>query len=140
MDKKRDGYAIVSNVIKSLEKGGFFSPSDRAKFARVAREHGIEGSVIGEVIDIAQTISLIYRHEDRLDRSDLAREEKKAVRAELQKSIDENLEALRKITNSLEREAMHAKFVADLTRSMFPLNVQKMMEVLNNYNNKDGSR
>ncbi len=47
---------------------------------------------------------------------------------ELQKSIDENLEALRKITNSL----FAAKFVADLTRSMFPLNVQKMMEVLNN--------
>ncbi len=62
------------------------------------------------------------------------------MRAELQKSIDENLEALRKIMNSLEREAMHAKFVADLTRSMFPLNVQKMMEVLNNYNNKDGSK
>ncbi|GAA9226389.1 hypothetical protein Taiwan904_11950 [Helicobacter pylori] len=129
-------HAIVSNVIKSLEKGGSFSPSDREKFAQTAREHGIEGSVIGEVIDIAQAISLIYRHEDRLDRSDLAREEKKAVHAELQKSIDENLEALRKITNSV----FAAKFVADLTRSMFPLNVQKMMEVLNNYNNKDGSK
>ncbi len=58
------------------------------------------------------------------------------MRAELQKSIDENLEALRKITNSL----FAAKFVTDLTRSMFPLNVQKMMEVLNNYNNKDGSK
>ncbi len=136
MEENRDGHAIVSNVIKSLEKGGSFSPSDRAKFARVSREHGIEGSVIEEVIDIAQTISLIYRHEDRLDRSDLEREKKKAVHAELQKSIDENLEALRKITNSL----FAAKFVADLTRSMFPLNVQKMMEVLNNYNNKDGSK
>ncbi|UOR98281.1 hypothetical protein MPG07_04185 [Helicobacter pylori] len=136
MDKKRDGHAIVSNVIKPLEKGGFFSQSDRAKFARVAREHGIEGSVIEEVIDIGQTLSLIYCHEDRLDASDLAREEKKAMSTELQKSIDENLEALRKITNSL----FAAKFVADLTRSMFPLNVQKMMEVLNNYNNKDGSK
>ncbi len=136
MEENRDGHAIVSNVIKSLEKGGFFSPSDREKFARVAREHGIEGSVIEEVIDIGQTLSLIYCHEDRLDASDLAREEKKAVRAELQKSIDENLEALRKITNSL----FAAKFVADLTRSMFLLNVQKMMEVLNNYNNKDGSK
>ncbi len=58
------------------------------------------------------------------------------MRAELQKSIDENLEALRKITNSL----FVAKFVANLTRSMFPLNVQKMMEVLNNYNNKDWSK
>ncbi len=136
MEENRDGQAIVSNVIKSLEKGGFFSLSDREKFARVAREHGIEGSVIEEVIDIAQTISLTHRHEDWLDRSDLAREEKKAVHAELQKSIDENLEALRKIANSL----FVAKFVADLTRSMFPLNVQKMMEVLNNYNNKDGSK
>ncbi|GAA7403012.1 hypothetical protein ID0688_05980 [Helicobacter pylori] len=99
MDKKRDGHAIVSNVIKSLEKSGFFSPSDREKFAQTAREHGIEGSVIEEVIDITQTISLIYRHEDWLDGSDLAREEKKAVCAELQKSIDENLEVLRKIIN-----------------------------------------
>ncbi|GAA7183941.1 hypothetical protein ID0439_14990 [Helicobacter pylori] len=99
MDKKRDGHAIVSNVIKSLEKSGFFSPSDREKFAQTAREHRIEGSVIEEVIDIGQTLSLIHRHEDRLDGSDLAREEKKAVRAELQKSIDENLEVLRKIIN-----------------------------------------
>ncbi|WP_459087044.1 hypothetical protein [Helicobacter pylori] len=136
MEENRDRHAIVSNVIKLLESGDSFSPRDREKFARVARGYGIEGSVIEEVIDIAQTISLIYRHEDRLDASDLSREEKKAVRAELQKSIDENLEALRKITNSL----FAAKFVADLTRSMFPLNVQKMMEVLNNYNNKDGSK
>ncbi|GAA8381458.1 hypothetical protein HpBT215_11760 [Helicobacter pylori] len=100
MEENRDGHAIVSNVIKSLEKGGSFSPSDRAKFARVAREHEIEGSVIEEVIDIAQTISLIHRHEDWLDRSDLAREEKKAVRAELQKSINENLEALRNIIDT----------------------------------------
>ncbi len=131
MDKKRDGHAIVSNVIKSLEKGGFFSPSDREKFARVAREHGIEGSVIEEIIDIAQTISLIYRHEDWLDASDLAREEKKAMRTELQKSIDENLEALRKIKNSftnLMRSSMH--------KTMEVL----VMGVLNNHNNKDGSR
>ncbi|GAA6902510.1 hypothetical protein AOH251_10400 [Helicobacter pylori] len=99
MEENRDWHAIVSNVIKSLEKGDSFSPRDREKFARVAREHGIEGSVIEEVIDIGQTISLIYRHEDWLDRSDLAREEKKAMRAELQKSIDGNLEALRKIIN-----------------------------------------
>ncbi len=116
MDKKRDGHAIVSNVIKSLEKGGFFSPSDREKFARVGREHGIEGSVIEEVIDMGQTISLIHRHEDWLDASDLPREQKKAMRTELQKSIDENLEDLRKIKNSL--------FFTNLmrsTRSMFPL-------------------
>ncbi|UOS09567.1 hypothetical protein [Helicobacter pylori] len=96
MEENRDWHAIVSNVIKSLEKGGSFSPSDREKFARVAREHGIEGSVIEEIIDIAQIISLIYRHEDWLDRSDLARVEKKAMHTELQKSIDENLEALKK--------------------------------------------
>ncbi len=124
MEENRDGHAIVSNVIKSLEKGGFFSPSDREKFAQVAREHGIEGSVIEEVIDIGQALHLVYRHEDWLDRSDLAREEKKAVRTELQKSIDKNLEALRKIMASLRK----AKSVAELmrfTRLMFPLNVQK---------------
>ncbi len=130
MDKNRV-HAIIANAVES---GGSFSPSDREKFAQTAREHGIEGSVIEEVIDIGQTISLIHRHEDRLDASDLPREQKKAVRADLQKSIDENLEALKKIMNSLERKA----FVSALTRSMFPLNVQKMMEVLNN--NKDGSR
>ncbi|GAA6888996.1 hypothetical protein HpHNI69_08340 [Helicobacter pylori] len=96
MEENRDGHAIVSNVIKSLEKGDSFSPSDREKFARVAREHGIEDAIIEEVIDIGQTLSLIYRHEVLLDESDLAREEKKAVHAELQKSIDENLEALKK--------------------------------------------
>ncbi len=118
MEENRDGHAIVSNVIKSLEKGGFFSPSDRVKFAQTAREHGIEDIVIEEVIDIAQTISLIYRHEDRLNTSDLAREEKKAMCAELQKSIDENLEALRKIMASLRK----AKFVADeIMRSTIPL-------------------
>ncbi len=93
----------MSNVIKSLEGGDSFSQRDRAKFAQTAREHGIEDAIIEEVIDIGQTLSLIYRliyrHEDRLDRSDLAREEKKAVHAELQKSIDENLEALKKIIN-----------------------------------------
>ncbi|GAA7947278.1 hypothetical protein [Helicobacter pylori] len=61
MEENRDGHAIVSNVIKSLEEGGFFSPSDRVKFVQTAREHGIEGSVIEEVVDIAQTISLIHR-------------------------------------------------------------------------------
>lgn len=124
MDKNRV-HAIIANAVES---GGSFSPSDREKFAQTAREHGIEGSVIEEVIDIGQTISLIHRHEDRLDASDLPREQKKAVRADLQKSIDENLEALKKIMNSLERKA----FVSAL------INVQKMMEVLNN--NKDGSR
>ncbi|GAA9543563.1 hypothetical protein HpHA4_06310 [Helicobacter pylori] len=100
MEENRDGHAIVSNVIKSLEKGGFFSPSDREKFAQTAREYGLEDSVIEEVIDIGQILSLIYRHEDRLDASDLAREEKKAVHAEFQKSIDENLEALRNIIDT----------------------------------------
>ncbi len=101
MEENRDGHAIVSNVIKSLESGDSFSPSDRVKFAQTAREYGIEGSVIEEVIDIAQTISLIHLHEDRLDASDLPREQKKAMCADLQKSIDENLEALKNIKNNI---------------------------------------
>ncbi|GAA6955040.1 hypothetical protein CHC183_06060 [Helicobacter pylori] len=60
MEENRDGHAIVANVIKSLEKGGFFSSSDREKFARVAREHGIEGSVIEEVIDIVLSIAMKF--------------------------------------------------------------------------------
>ncbi|GAA7360523.1 hypothetical protein MLS9_04770 [Helicobacter pylori] len=86
MEENRDGHAIVanvielvivSNVIKLVEKSGFFSPSDREKFAQTAREHRIEGSVIEEVIDICQTLSLIYRHEDRLDGSDLEERRRK---------------------------------------------------------------
>ncbi len=120
MEENRDGHAIVSNVIKSLEKGGFFSPSDREKFAQTAREHGIKGSVIEEIIDIAQTISLIHHHEDWLDASDLPRVDKKAVHAELQKSIDENLEALKKIMASLRQAEFFANFMRS-TRSMFLL-------------------
>ncbi len=90
---------ILTKVLKSLERGGSFSSSDRSKFAQAARMHGIEDSVIEEVIDITQTISLIHLHEDRLDASDLPREQKKTMRAELQKSIDENLEVLKKIIN-----------------------------------------
>ncbi len=99
MDKNRDDHAIMANVIKSLERGYSFSSSDRAKFAQAARTHGIEDSVIEEVIDITQTISLIHLHEDRLNASDLPREQKKTMHAELQKSIDENLEVLKKIIN-----------------------------------------
>ncbi|GAA7286979.1 hypothetical protein HpBGD97_05120 [Helicobacter pylori] len=103
MDENRDKHAVIVNAVKSLEMGGSFSPSDRVKFAQAARGHGIEDGVIEEIIDIAQTISLIHHYEDRLDASDLARKEKKAVRAELPKSIDEILrvsgEALKKITN-----------------------------------------
>ncbi len=99
MDKNRDDHAIMANVIKSLEMGYSFSSSDRAKFVQAARTHGVEDSVIEEVIDITQTISLIHLHEDRLDASDLPREQKKTMHAELQKSIDENLEVLKKIIN-----------------------------------------
>ncbi|WRA31100.1 hypothetical protein KVK98_02815 [Helicobacter pylori] len=126
MGENRDGHAIVSNVIKSLEKGGFFSPSDREKFAQTAREHGIEGSVIEEIIDIGQTLSFIYRHEDWLDGSDLAREEKKAVHAELQKSIDENLEALRRIMNSLEQKVI----LAELQKSIDE-NLEALKKIIN---------
>ncbi|WP_181227057.1 hypothetical protein [Helicobacter pylori] len=99
MNKNRDKHAIIANAVKSLEMGGSFSPIDRSKSAQAAKGHGIEDSVIEEIIDITQTISLIHHYEDRLDASDLPREQKKAVRTELQKSIDENLEALKKIIN-----------------------------------------
>ncbi len=97
MDKNRV-HAIIANAVES---GGSFNQRGREKFAQAARTLGIEDSVIEEVIDINQTISLIHLHEDRLDASDLPREQKKAMRAELQKSIDENLEALKNIKNNI---------------------------------------
>ncbi len=99
--EKNDRYAVVTNVIEPLEKGVSFNQRDREKFAQIARTHGIEDSVIEEIIDIGQTLSLIYRHEDLIDTSDLSREQKKAMRAELQKSIDENLKALENIKNNI---------------------------------------
>ncbi|MGL2668319.1 hypothetical protein ACQJ6X_02210 [Helicobacter pylori] len=101
MDKNRDGHAIMANVLKSLEMGGSFSPSDRSKFAQAARTHGIEDGVIEEIIDIYQTLHFAYLHEDLIDASDLPREQKKAVRDELQKSIGENLKALENIKNNI---------------------------------------
>ncbi len=106
MDKNRKmpffWYLMPPVVIKMLlENGSSFSPSDRVKFAQTAREYGLEGSVIEEIIDIGQALHLVYHHEDRLDASDLPREQKKAVRAELQKIIDENLEALKSIRNAI---------------------------------------
>ncbi|MDU9760311.1 lipocalin/fatty acid-binding family protein [Helicobacter pylori] len=95
---KNDRYAVVTNMIEPLEKGGSFSQRDREKFAQAARTHGIEDSVIEEMIDIGQTLS---RHEDLIDASDLPREQKKAMRAELQKSIDKNLEALKSIRHGI---------------------------------------
>ncbi|MGL2916078.1 hypothetical protein ACQKBM_04030 [Helicobacter pylori] len=126
--EKNDRYAIVTNVIEPLEKGGSFNQRDREKFAQAARTHGIEDSVIEEIIDITQTISLIHLHEDRLDASDLPREQKKAMRAELQKSIDENLEALKSIRNSF--------LVRDRLRMWFLLpNENWLQEILKNKNN-----
>ncbi|GAA8131896.1 hypothetical protein ACQKA9_01065 [Helicobacter pylori] len=102
MEEQKDmGQSVIlTKVLKSLESGGSFSQRDREKFAQAARTHGIEDGVIEEMIDIGQTLSLIYRHEDLIDASDLSREQKKAVLSELQKSIDENLEALRNIINT----------------------------------------
>ncbi|MGQ2897170.1 hypothetical protein DJ96_06065 [Helicobacter pylori] len=127
--EKNDRYAVVTNVIEPLEKGGSFNQRDREKFAQAARTHGIEDSVIEEIIDITQTISLIHLHEDRLDASDLPREQKKAVRAELQKSIDENLEALKSIRNSF--------LVRRHGPRMWPLlpNEIWLQEILKNKNN-----
>ncbi|WRE26771.1 hypothetical protein KVD01_03090 [Helicobacter pylori] len=126
--EKNDRYAIVINAIELLEKGGSFSLSDRARFAQAARTHGIEDVIIEEIIDITQTISLIHRHEDWLDASDLPREQKKAVRADLQKSIDENLEALKSIRNSI--------LVRDRLPSMWFLPHENwLQEILKNKNN-----
>ncbi|GAA7895466.1 hypothetical protein JP0490_11520 [Helicobacter pylori] len=102
MEEQKDmGQSVIlTKVLKSLESGGSFSQRDREKFAQAARTHGIEDGVIEEIIDIGQTLSLIYRHEDLIDASDLSREQKKTMRAELQKSIDENLGALRNIINT----------------------------------------
>ncbi|WP_120860954.1 hypothetical protein KVC81_03655 [Helicobacter pylori] len=102
MEEQKDmGQSVIlTKVLKSLESGGSFSQRDREKFVQAARTHGIEDSVIEEIIDIGQTLSLIYRHEDLIDASNLSREQKKAVLSELQKSIDENLEALRNIINT----------------------------------------
>ncbi len=97
--EKNDNYAVVTNMIESLEKGGSFNQRDREKFMQAARTLGIEDSVIEEMIDIAQTLHFAYLHEDLIDAGDLPREQKKAVYAELQKSIDENLEVLKKIIN-----------------------------------------
>ncbi len=97
MDKNRV-HAIIANAVES---GGSFSPIDRTKFAQAARTLRIEDSVIEEIIDIGQTLHLVYHHEDWLDASDLPREQKKAVHAELQKSIDENLKALENIKNNI---------------------------------------
>ncbi|ANH48275.1 hypothetical protein AA977_03575 [Helicobacter pylori] len=109
--EKNDKYAVVTNVVESLEKGGSFNQRDREKFVQAARTHGIEDSVIEEMIDIGQTLSLIYRHEDLIDASDLPREQKKAVHAELQKSIDENLKALKSIRHSILNERSNASLV-----------------------------
>ncbi|GAA7488334.1 hypothetical protein ckin124_00460 [Helicobacter pylori] len=122
--EKNDKYTVVTNVIESLEKGGSFNQRDREKFAQAARTHGIEDSVIEEMIDIGQTLSFIYRHEDLIDASDLPREQKKAVRAELQKSINENLEALKSIR--------HGLFKRDL-----PSSLSSMFMLLENLKNKN---
>ncbi len=99
MDKNRDDHAIMANVIKSLERGDSFNSSDREKFVQAARTHGIEYSVIEEVIDITQTISLIHLHEDRLDASDLPREKRKPCALSFKKALMKNLEVLKKIIN-----------------------------------------
>ncbi|WP_120851915.1 hypothetical protein [Helicobacter pylori] len=91
-------------MIESLEKGGSFNQRDREKFAQTARTLRIEDSVIEEMIDIYQTLHSLhfaYLHKDLIDASDLPREQKKAVRDELQKSINENLKALENIKNNI---------------------------------------
>ncbi len=71
--KKNDKYAVVTNVIESLEKGGSFNQRDREKFSQTARTLRIEDSVIEEMIDIAQTLHFAYLHKDLIDANDLPR-------------------------------------------------------------------
>ncbi len=95
---------------------------------QTARTLGIEDSVIEEMIDIYQTLHFAYLHKDLIDASDLPREQKKAVRAELQKSIDEKLEALKSIRNSI--------LVRDRLSSMWSLLHENwLQEILKNKNN-----
>ncbi|WQU08293.1 hypothetical protein KVC75_05700 [Helicobacter pylori] len=131
--EKNDRYEIVTNVIESLENGGSFNQRDREKFAQTARTLGIEDSVIKEMIDIYQTLHFAYLHKDLIDVSDLPREQKKAVRVELQKSIDENLKALKSIRHGilmrdLLRDLPH---MSSLWRFAFD-HVFKVQEILNN--------
>lgn len=113
MEEQKDmGQSVIlTKVLKSLESGGSFSQRDREKFVQATRTHGIEDGVIEEIIDIGQTLSLIYRHEDLIDASDLSREQKKAMRADLQKSIDENLEALKNIKITFKEKNMPLPFI-----------------------------
>ncbi len=85
MEKNR--YAVVTNAIESLEKGGSFNQRDREKFAQAARTHGIEDSVIEEMIDIYQTLHFAYLHEDLIDASDLPREQKKPCALSFKKAL-----------------------------------------------------
>ncbi len=131
--EKNDRYAIVTNVIEPLEKGGSFNQRDREKFAQTARTLGIEDSVIEEMIDIYQTLHFAYLHEDLIDASDLPREQKKTVHDKLQKSIDENLKALKSIRHDilmrdLLRDLPH---MSSLWRFAFD-HVFKVQEILNN--------
>ncbi|WP_242678309.1 hypothetical protein [Helicobacter pylori] len=91
----------ITAMIESLEKGGSFNQRDREKFMQTARTLRIEDSVIEEMIDIYQTLHFAYLHEDLIGASGLPREQKKVVRTELQKSINENLKALENIKNNI---------------------------------------
>ncbi|MGN8471111.1 hypothetical protein ACR9MM_03985 [Helicobacter pylori] len=122
----------ITAMIESLEKGGSFNQRDRQrdreKFMQTARTLGIEDSVIEEMIDIYQTLHFAYLHEDLIGASGLPREQKKAMRADLQKALDENLEALKSIRNSI--------LVRDRLPSMWFLPHENwLQEILKNKNN-----
>ncbi len=123
----------ITAMIESLEKGGSFNQRDREKFMQTARTLGIEDSVTEEMIDIGQTLHFAYLHEDLINASDLPREQKKAVRADLQKSIDENLEALKSIRNSfLVRDRLPS---IRLPSMLSLLHENWLQEILKNKNN-----
>ncbi len=123
----------ITAMIESLEKGGSFNQRDREKFMQTARTLGIEDSVTEEMIDIGQTLHFAYLHEDLINASDLPREQKKAVHADLQKSIDENLEALKSIRNSfLVRDRLPS---IRLPSMLSLLHENWLQEILKNKNN-----
>ncbi|GAA7171784.1 hypothetical protein HpBGD53_11690 [Helicobacter pylori] len=64
----------ITAIIESFENGVSFNQRDREKFMQAARTLRIEDSVIEEMIDTYQTLSLIYRHEDLINASDFPRE------------------------------------------------------------------
>ncbi len=100
------GVSLVTNVYECIANGK--DPIKAIKHTAIAILKGgalsygsaFASSSLGDLMQSSANRIIQYRHEDLIDASDLSREQKKTMRAELQKSIDENLEALRNIINT----------------------------------------